>query len=197
MPTVWFCRWAKPLVGIITWALQVWTWSAKKHVLVVVSPSPFFITVRFPVVESQDSPAIPVVWDQSRGSCKVTHNAGEAVCHLGFSCSLEELEAHWEPFCMVLCWPGAGQLGQHEATSITFWYHLSWSPWFKGMLQPHPCVLGFSVATCYWIAVSCSFAKGSEVKNDLCHDLHDVIPKRENCHCAGFVSWRSRGSSGP
>lgn len=35
----WFCNWAKPLIGITPWALQVWTWSADICGLVVARPS--------------------------------------------------------------------------------------------------------------------------------------------------------------
>lgn len=38
VPASWFCRWAKPLVEISTWALQVLPQSAEIHLLVVESP---------------------------------------------------------------------------------------------------------------------------------------------------------------
>ena len=50
----WICRWAKPLVGIITWTLQEWTWSAKVHVLAVQAPPPFSFTVILHII-LQDS----------------------------------------------------------------------------------------------------------------------------------------------
>lgn len=35
---IWFCVWAKPLTGINTWVLQIWTQSAKIYVPVIISP---------------------------------------------------------------------------------------------------------------------------------------------------------------
>lgn len=65
------------------------------QVLVVANASPFSVKVRFPLVEPQDSLAIPVGLDQSRGSCKVTHNAREAGSGTGGSGGL---------FCALLAW---------------------------------------------------------------------------------------------
>lgn len=52
----WFCRWAKPLVGIITWALQVYTWSAKIHVQVAVRPFPLLYHNQIPSGWAQQMP---------------------------------------------------------------------------------------------------------------------------------------------
>lgn len=61
--------------GFTTWALQVWTRSAKISVLVVTSPSSISITVRFPLTEPRRFPCSLHGVRLSRSSCKVIHNA--------------------------------------------------------------------------------------------------------------------------
>ena len=89
------------------------TQSAKIHVLVVVGPSPLLHHSQ----DSQwlnptDSLETPVVQDWTRGSHKVTHNAGWGswLSLLGSLFLLEEMEAQRRLLDMKLCWPWGGAM---------------------------------------------------------------------------------------
>lgn len=63
-----------------------------------------------------DSPAIPVVQDQSKGFCKWPTSSGQGllVVTSGLSFPLEEPETRGRPLCMVLHWLG----GKANAVSM-------------------------------------------------------------------------------
>lgn len=90
--------------------------------LVVSSPSPFSLTVRFPVVEPCRIACNPVVGDQSRVFCLVGHNAGG-----GWAiCPPWVLFSHWRSQRLrgdlsMRCCTGLGkeQCSQHVAASLT------------------------------------------------------------------------------
>ena len=94
---------------------------------------------------STDSPAVPVMQDQSRGSLKVTHDSGENWLSLLDSLfPLEEPEVQGRAVCMALSWPGERAM---HSTCSHFSYLLMQSALVsvvQRVLQPHPCVLGFS-----------------------------------------------------
>lgn len=82
----WFCRWTKPLVGITTWTLKLWTPYGQDPRAEYCKPLPTSsITVRFPVVKPQILSCNSVVWDQSWGSHKVTPMLEGACCPPCFS----------------------------------------------------------------------------------------------------------------
>lgn len=58
VPAAWFYRWAKPLVGITSGALQIWIRSANIHVLIVASPFPFSIIVSIPMSPADSPPSL-------------------------------------------------------------------------------------------------------------------------------------------
>lgn len=62
-----------------TWAVQVWTQSAKIYVLVVTSPSPLCHS-QIPSGWALQNPRNPLVWDKSKSSNKATHILGVAGC---------------------------------------------------------------------------------------------------------------------
>lgn len=83
-PLTWFCRWANPPIGIITWALQVWTWSANIHALTIAIPFLLLHLSKFiRGLSPTDFPAITVGQDQNMGFYKVTPNAGQVAVPLG------------------------------------------------------------------------------------------------------------------
>ena len=92
-----------------------------------------------------DSPAIPMMWDQRKGPHKVTHHSEEDwLFPLGSLFPLEEPKVQGRALFMVLCWPGGGAMW---STCSHFSYLLMRSvlvSMVQWVLQPHPCVLGFS-----------------------------------------------------
>lgn len=77
----WFCRWAKPLIGITAWVLQLWTQS-KIHALTVGSSSLTLSLSHSQILslDLADFPVVPMVQDQNRGFYKVTIRQEGAGC---------------------------------------------------------------------------------------------------------------------
>ena len=150
-----FCRWTKSLAR--TWALQVWTLSVKYLYLFLQALSSFSIIVRFLVVESQNFPVIPVVWDQSTDPSQVIHNVAKAGCPPGISFPTGEAGGLGEtsPYGAMLAW---GKTMRSTCNHPS--YLLVQSVWVPELQQgtsaspSHPRVL--SVMSCFWRIVSCS-----------------------------------------
>lgn len=121
IPLTWFCRPAKLLVKIIFWALCIWTWSVKIHVLVVANPSPL-------LQHSQ----IPSGWAQQillqSSWCRIRVGAPTeqpTMLKRGWFCP--QVLSHWRSQRLrgnlsVWCSAGLGkgQCGQCVAISLTF-----------------------------------------------------------------------------
>lgn len=106
-PLIWYCRGAKPLGRITTWALWVWTQSAKIHMLVVASP--FSLTVRFPVFEPCRFPYDPCSARSDRVGVprKQPTMPGKLTNFPGSLFSLKEWKTRGRSFChVVLAWGG-------------------------------------------------------------------------------------------
>lgn len=100
----WFCRSAKPLVGITTWGLQMGTQPAKTHVVVVASLCPFSITVRYSVVEPHWFPCNPFGVRADQVVLQIDPNAGggELLSPYGLFYPLEEPEVRGRHNCVVV-----------------------------------------------------------------------------------------------
>lgn len=121
------------------------------------------------------APATPMVWDKSRGSWNVTHNAGGSWFSTPPGCSLPLGELPLEnrgsgencPCGAVLAW-GKGNVVNVQL----FLTLLSGSLWCRKVLQPHFCILGLS----QWYLILEKLVvllRGSKIIN-LCHHLDDV-----------------------
>lgn len=104
-----FCKWAK-LLGAVSVRYCRYKLTLPRSMCCCCQPISF--TVRSPVAEPADSPAIPVDWDHSRGSYKVTPSGSHKGKWLSLLLSfpLEELEAQRRPLHMVPCCPGQGAM---------------------------------------------------------------------------------------
>lgn len=68
-----------------------------------------------------DSPESTMVQDQSRDSHKGTHSGGEGrLSPRGHLFPLREPEAQQRPLCVVLPWPGRGEVSQCGSTILPF-----------------------------------------------------------------------------
>lgn len=189
----WFYRWPELLIGIITWALKVRTQSPEIPVLVVVSPSPTSPSQsHYKWVSSIDFPAIPTVWGQSRGSHKMTHNAG------GVGCPSWVLFSHWRSLrlrgdlaCMVMRWPGGGAMW---SLGSCFSYPTDavcpGVPGAKGcpLSPPNPRWIPGLLQWCLleWLLVL--LLAGSEVRNNVCYHLnHVTLSSKFRSDCSSFL----------
>lgn len=105
---------------------------------------PFSITSRFLGVEPC---RFPVVQDQSRGSCKVTHNTGvgsKRACYpprFSFSRKESEFQGDLSLWCSL----GRGRATHSLCSCDSYFSHVvSLDLSVQWMLQTHPNVLGFS-----------------------------------------------------
>lgn len=108
---------------------------------------------------SEDFPEIPVVCDQSKGSCHVTLSAvvGSWLFPLGFLFPLEVPEPQGRPLCMEVCCSGRESMG---STCSCFSYLLMQSVLISEVqevaLDSPPCSRILSVVSYCWVVVSCS-----------------------------------------
>lgn len=99
-------RWAIILVGITTWTLQVWTLDCQDPCVDCCKLLPCSPSVWLPVVGLRNFLCNPMVWDQSRGPCKVSHNSREAI---------------WVPLAPILFFPQ-----KPEVQGRVLWMVLCW-----------------------------------------------------------------------
>ena len=109
VPPSWLCRWAKLLVVITVWVLQVRTQSANIQGLVAVSSSPFSVTIKLQVVKPCIFPCSPCGVRQEWGLPRCHPQLlGQLDVHPGFSFPTEGTQGR--PPGVILCQLGRGEV---------------------------------------------------------------------------------------
>lgn len=80
---------------------------------------PFSVTVNSQGLCLTDSPVIPLLWDQNRGSHKATYKAGRGWLSSWNFFPFLENQQHGRDLSVVLCCPRGGQCGQCVVTPLT------------------------------------------------------------------------------
>lgn len=114
------------------------------------TPPPFSVTVNSQWFCFTDSPIILLLWDQSRGSHKATHNAEEGLVLSPGSFSLEKPETQGKPLSVVLCWPGEG----------TMWSMCSHFSYFFNVVCLGLCGAGECFSLTQWSKIPSFFLNG-------------------------------------
>ena len=153
-------------VGVTAWTLQVWTQSPKPTCWLLQAPP------HRRAVTTEESPPVPMVQGQGRGSHKTTHDVGGregagfsfpigATRDSGIGAALAWGGAVWSMRCCFSYLPL-----QSVMVAVVL-----------DVLQPHlPHSRMLSVVSCFWRVVSL-LLRGTEVRNSLCHPLGDVTLK--------------------
>lgn len=137
-----FCRWAKTLVGITTWALQVWTGVAKILVLAVVNP----FSLHHSQIPSGWDPQTPLqsLWYEIRvglpqtGCPQGSFPSGGKEAHRGLS---------------MWCWAGLGEGTVVSLQPLPASNAACLISEVQVVPQPHLCSRMLSVLSCSWIVV--------------------------------------------
>ena len=135
-----------------------------------------------------DSPVIPMVSGQSRGSHKMTHSAGGVGFLLGSHFLLEEPEVQARLRCTVTRWSGGGATWSTcsclsyptDAVCLGFCGAagcFSLTPMFQSSFS------GVFLNSCLVLPV-----RGNEVRNNLCHHLdHVTLSSKSRSGCSSFL----------
>lgn len=145
VPPSWLCRWAKLLVVITVWVLQVGTQSANIQRLVAVSSSSFSVTIKFQGVKPCIFPCSPCGVRQEWGlpGCYPQH-WGQLMSTLGSLFPLKGLREDLLVWCCA-SWGGGRCSAVSMCPSFPLYCSLSGSlVWCWGLLQSQPHVLGFA-----------------------------------------------------